>query len=142
MPETAAVSLLVSLGCSELTGLVPGGIIVPFYFALYADDPVRIAATVVSALLSLLAVRLLSRVMILYGRRRFAAFLLCGLFLRVLFALAWFGDLYMVGRLSVTIGYLVPGILAGSMDRQGIWKTLAALCGCVLFILLARVLLA
>lgn len=142
MPETAVVSLLVSLGCSELTGLVPGGIIVPFYFALYADDPVRIAATIASALLSLLAVRLLSRVMILYGRRRFAAYLLCGLALRALFALAWFGNLYMVGRLSVTIGYLVPGILAGTMDRQGIPKTLLALAGCVLFILLARVLLA
>ena len=50
MPETAAVSLLASLGCSELTGLVPGGIIVPFYFALYADDLMRVAATVATAL--------------------------------------------------------------------------------------------
>ena len=50
MNELAVLSLIVSLIFTELTNLLPGGIIVPFYFALYLDDPVKVAATVLSAL--------------------------------------------------------------------------------------------
>ena len=46
MNELAVLSLIVSLIFTELTNLLPGGIIVPFYFALYLDDPVKVAATV------------------------------------------------------------------------------------------------
>ena len=69
MSELALLSLLLSLIFTEVTNLLPGGIIVPYYFALYLDDPVKVAATVISALVAVGAVKLLSNVTILYGRR-------------------------------------------------------------------------
>ena len=37
MNELAILSLLVTLIFTEVTQLVPGGIVVPFYFALYLE---------------------------------------------------------------------------------------------------------
>ena len=141
MSELAALSLIVSLIYSELTGLVPGGIIVPFYFALYFTDPVKMGATLLSSILAFGAVKLLSRYTILYGRRRFAMYLIFGLLLKFLFSYLRFGDTYMLGQLSVTIGYLVPGILGSNMERQGMGKTLFSLVFCVLLIHLLQVML-
>ena len=53
MNELALLSLIVTLIFTEATALVPGGIVVPFYFALYLEEPVKIAATLVSALVAM-----------------------------------------------------------------------------------------
>lgn len=113
MNELAVLALLISLIFTELTNLLPGGIIVPFYFALYLDDPVKILATVISALIAMVVVKFLSRYTILYGRRKFALYLIIGILEKILFTYLYFGNSYMFYNLSMTIGYLVPGILAG-----------------------------
>lgn len=141
MSELALLSLTLSLIFTEVTGLLPGGIVVPYYFALYLDDPVKVAATVVSALVAVGAVKLLSGVTILYGRRRFAMYLIIGVLEKILFTYFYFGDSYMFFNLSMTIGYLVPGILGRQMERQGIGRTLGALAAVTLAIQLARVVL-
>lgn len=141
MSELAALSLIVSLIFTELTGLMPGGIIVPFYFTLYLTDPLKIGATVLSALLALGAVKLLSRYTVLYGRRRFTMYLLFGLLFKFLFSYLHFGNTYMLGQLSVTIGYLVPGILGNTMEKQGVGKTVFSLGFCVLLLHLLLVVL-
>ena len=141
MSELALLSLTLSLIFTEVTGLLPGGIVVPYYFALYLDDPVKVAATVVSALAAEGAVKLLSGVTILYGRRRFAMYLIIGVLEKILFTYFYFGDSYMFFNLSMTIGYLVPGILGRQMERQGIGRTLGALAAVTLTIRLARVVL-
>ena len=141
MSELALLSLTLSLIFTEVTGLLPGGIVVPYYFALYLDDPVKVAATVVSALVAVGAVKLLSGVTILYGRRRFAMYLIIGVLEKILFTYFYFGDSYMFFNLSMTIGYLVPGILGRQMERQGIGRTLGALAAVTLTIRLARVVL-
>ena len=61
MNELAIVSLLVTLIFCEITQLVPGGIVVPFYFALYLEEPVKIVATLISALVAVGVVRLLEK---------------------------------------------------------------------------------
>lgn len=141
MNELAVLSLLVSLLFTEFTNLLPGGIIVPFYFALYLDDPVKIAATVLSALVAVGAVRLLSRFTILYGRRKFAMYLIIGILERILFTYFYFGDSYMFYNLSMTIGYLVPGILGREMEKQGVVKTLSSLTVVVLLVRLLQIVL-
>lgn len=141
MSELALLSLTLSLIFTEVTGLLPGGIVVPYYFALYLDDPVKVTATVVSALVAVGAVKLLSGVTILYGRRRFAMYLIIGVLEKILFTYFYFGDSYMFFNLSMTIGYLVPGILGRQMERQGIGRTLGALAAVTLAIRLARVVL-
>ena len=138
MNELAVLALLISLLFTELTNLLPGGIIVPFYFALYLDDPVKIIATIVSALIAMIVVKFLSRFMILYGRRKFALYLIIGILEKILFTYLYFGNSYMFYNLSMTIGYLVPGILARDMEKQGVAKTLGALTIVVLIIRLLQ----
>ena len=139
MNELAVLALLISLVFTELTNLVPGGIIVPFYFALYLDDPVKILATVISALIAMAAVKFLSRFTILYGRRKFALYLIIGILEKILFTYLYFGNTYMFYNLSMTIGYLVPGILGREMEKQGVLKTLGSLTVVTLIIRLAQI---
>lgn len=139
MNELAVLALLISLLFTEFTNLLPGGIIVPFYFALYLDDPVKIIATVVSALIAMVVVKFLSRYTILYGRRKFALYLIIGILEKILFTYLYFGDSYMFYNLSMTIGYLVPGILGREMEKQGVVKTLGALTIVTLIIRLVQI---
>lgn len=141
MNELAVLALLVSLIFTEFTNLLPGGIIVPFYFALYLDDPVKIIATVISALIAYVVVQLLSRYTILYGRRKFAMYLIIGILEKIVFTYLYFGNSYMFYNLSMTIGYLVPGILGREMEKQGILKTLGSLTTVVLVIRLLQIML-
>jgi len=141
MNELAVLALLVSLIFTEFTNLLPGGIIVPFYFALYLDDPVKIAATVASALIAVVIMQILSRYTILYGRRKFAMYLIIGILEKIVFTYFYFGNSYMFYNLSMTIGYLVPGILGREMEKQGILKTLGSLTIVVLVIRLLQILL-
>lgn len=141
MNELAVLALLISLIFTELTNLLPGGIIVPFYFALYLDDPVKILATVISALIAMVAVKFLSRYTILYGRRKFALYLIIGILEKILFTYLYFGNSYMFYNLSMTIGYLVPGILGREMEKQGVLKTLGALTAVTLIIRLVQIVL-
>lgn len=139
MNELAILSLLISLIFADVVGLMPGGIIVPFYFVRFIEEPVKIAATVVTALAAMLVVRILSNYTILYGRRKFALYLVAGLCFKVLFTYAWFGNTYMFYNLSMTIGHLVPGILGSTMEKQGIGKTLLSLGVVVLMIRLLQI---
>lgn len=141
MNELAVLALLISLIFTELTNLLPGGIIVPFYFALYLDDPVKILATVISALIAMVVVKFLSRYTILYGRRKFALYLIIGILEKILFTYLYFGNSYMFYNLSMTIGYLVPGILGREMEKQGVLKTLGALTAVTLVIRLVQIVL-
>ena len=134
MNELAILSLVVTLIFTEATPLVPGGIVVPFSFALYLEARVKIAATLVSALIAVGVVRLLGNVTILYGRRKFALYIIIGLVEKALFTYLYFGDSYLFYNLSMTIGYLVPGILGNQMEKQGCVKTLCAL-GVVVFLI-------
>ncbi len=119
--------VLVSLLYAELTGISPGGIVVAGYFVLYWNDPLRILLTLGISLLCLLVVRLLSRYMILYGRRRFAVYLLTGMLLKMAFALLYAEGPAGLPNLSLSIGYLVPGLLARDAERQGIVPTFLSL---------------
>ena len=139
MNELAILSLLISLIFADVVGLMPGGIIVPFYFVLFIEEPVKIAATVVTALAAMLVVRILSNYTILYGCRKFALYLVAGLCFKVLFSFTWFGNTYMFYNLSMTIGHLVPGILGSTMEKQGIGKTLLSLGVVVLIIRLLQI---
>jgi poly-gamma-glutamate biosynthesis protein PgsC/CapC len=109
----------------ELTDVSPGGLIVPGYLALFRHRPDRIALSLVIALLTVALLRLAGRFLILFGRRRFALFLLAGFAIRVVaeFFLPLVNPAF--GGLEA-IGWLIPGIVASDMDRQGVLKTLLA----------------
>jgi poly-gamma-glutamate biosynthesis protein PgsC/CapC len=124
--ETLLIGLVLALLWAEITDLSPGGIIVPGYFALYLDRPLRAAATLAVALLTLAIYRFLARRLILFGRRRFVLMVLVGAVL----SQAW---LLVPPRLFAApvelrvIGWVIPGILASSLARQKVLPTLASL---------------
>lgn len=124
--EAIAIGLVYGFIFFELTGLVAGGLVAPGYLALYVNQPMVLAVCLATALLTLVLIRLLSMVSVLYGRRRFIVSILLA------FALQWtLGSLLMgadfaQGRVEV-VGYIIPGLIAHEMDRQGIGKTLLAL---------------
>jgi len=124
--ETLLIGLLLALLYTELTEISPGGLIVPGYIALYLDQPLRVLATLLVAVLALLVYKGLSRYLILFGRRRFVLMVLLGAVL----AQAWFFLLPRLFHESLelrAIGWVIPGLLAGSLERQRPLPTLASL---------------
>lgn len=120
--EVVVFGVLLSLCFSELTGLVPAGLIVPGYLALALKTPQRVVYTLLIALLTWGVYRLLTRIMILYGRRRFAVMILLA------FLLNWIIELLpFLPYTPGIIGYLVPGIMAQSFERQGCLLSLLSL---------------
>lgn len=141
------LGLIVSLLFSELFGLAAGGLVVPGYIALYLTRPLDVAVTLGAALLTFFLVRIVSTFVIVYGRRRTALMILVGYAVGILLnralaaALESAADpatvavghtlgLAAAGRAAIetgVIGYIVPGLIATWLDRQGVVPTLAAL---------------
>lgn len=120
--EIVVAGVAISLIFAELTGLSPAGLIVPGYIALSMQTPRRVVYTLAVAVAAWGCARLLSRWMILYGRRRFAVLVLLAFAIDT--AVSSFGLLpYDPGL----IGVLVPGIMAQEMEKQGLVKSLLSL---------------
>lgn len=120
MNDYLLLGIFISLAFTELTDLSPGGIIVPAYFAMYSYDWKRLLGTVILALLCMAILHFLSKFMILYGRRRYAVYILTGILLKYLAGMTGAGT-------SVSIGSLIPGILGRDMERQKVLPTLIGL---------------
>jgi poly-gamma-glutamate biosynthesis protein PgsC/CapC len=126
MYETFFIGIVLAVFYVEVMDIYPGGIIVPAYIALYLDQPLRVLAIVLIALLSLLTHRFLSRFFILFGRRRFVMLLLLGaLWGQLLFLVT---PRVFAGATELrVIGWVIPGLLANNCERQRFWATLASL---------------
>jgi len=124
--ELPFIGLLISLAVIGLTGVYPGGIIVPSYLVLFLSEPERIVGTLVAALLTLFVYLLASRWLILFGRRRFVFLILVG----GLWAILWrwlFPTLFPVSVEFTVIGWVIPGLIANHFERQGVLVTLGSL---------------
>ena len=120
------IGLVVSLLYSELFGVAPGGIIVPGYLALAIREPLTVALTFGVALLTYFVVRVLGTVAIVYGRRRNVLAILIGFGLGTL-ARTLVGAGTPLGELGIdVVGYVIPGLLAIWMDRQGVVVTVTS----------------
>ena len=123
--ETLIVGIIFSLLFVEMFGLYPGGIIVPAYIALYLDRPLMAATTFGVAVICLLSFKVLSRFLLLFGRRRFVIFLLLGIFWSQVWHLV-FPHLF-AGNLELkVIGWLIPGLLANNLEKQEFVPTVTA----------------
>jgi poly-gamma-glutamate biosynthesis protein PgsC/CapC len=124
--ETLFIGIVIAVLYVEIMDIYPGGIIVPGYLALYLDQPLRVLVTILIAFLSLLTYRILSRFLILFGRRRFVTMILLG----TLWAELWFLLLPQVLSSPLelrAIGWLIPGLLANNLEKQKILPTLASM---------------
>ena len=124
--EVSFIGLILSLLFIGLTGYYPGGIIVPSYLVLFADQPLRFAGTWLAAVLTLLCYRFASRYVILFGKRRFVFMILAG----GLWTFLWLQLMPAVFPLSMefrVIGWVIPGLIANNFERQGIVLTTASI---------------
>lgn len=141
--QSIGLGLVVSLVFSEVLGLAAGGLIVPGYIALYLDQPLRILGTTVAALVTYGSLRLLSRFILLYGRRTLVFCVLAGfLFGYATRFLLIAGDWMGVGvdfTIVQSIGYIIPGLIAYWMLRQGIFETLCTMLMAAFIVRLALV---
>lgn len=133
------VGLTASLALAEVLSIAPGGYIVPGYLALTLDQPGRVLATIAIALATFLVMRVVGRFVILYGMRRFVLYLLVGFALGIGYAVA-------VSQHAQTpiaaVGFLVPGLIASWIDRQGVAVTLGSMMAVVIIARLALLLIA
>lgn len=125
--ETIGLGMLASLFLTETIGLAAGGIVVPGYIALYLQQPMRVVATILVGIITYLLVKFLSRYMLLYGRRLLVIAVLIGYLIGLLirlFPTITFTDF----KLDINVvGYVIPGLLAYWMNRQGIIETLTTM---------------
>jgi gamma-polyglutamate biosynthesis protein CapC len=125
--ETIGLGMLASFFLTETVGLAAGGIVVPGYFALTLNEPVRVVATILVALVTFLIIKLLSKVMLVYGRRMLLLGILVGYLLGYVTKIV--PPLSIAGlHLDVSvIGYVIPGLMAYWMNRQGIVETISTM---------------
>ena len=113
------VGLVISLLCSEIFGVSPGGIITPSYLALVCDDVKLVVFVYLIAALSYAVVTFAQRHFVLYGRRKFVFTIVVAVTLRAILGFAYpflpFEALILHG-----IGVVVPALLANQFSRQGI----------------------
>jgi gamma-polyglutamate biosynthesis protein CapC len=120
------IGLVISLLYSELFGVAPGGIIVPGYLALAIPNPLTVALTIGVALLTFFVVQVLATIAIVYGRRRTVLSILIGFLLGAL-ARNLVGAGTPLGPFDIdVVGYVIPGLLAIWMDRQGVVVTISS----------------
>lgn len=125
MVEAAiGLGLVISLIFAESLGLAAGGMVVPGYIALYIHKPLLVIGTVLASLLTLGTMKILTNYILIYGRRRIVFAVLLGFI---------FGSiakhLFVIPFPSTSIelssiGYIIPGLIANWMERQGAVRTL------------------
>ena len=125
--QAIGLGLVISLIFSETLGLAAGGMVVPGYVALMVHEPLRLLGTIIVSLATLGALKLLSRYALEYGRRRIVAAVLLGFVFGALsrdfFVLRLRGSLLEFQ----TIGYVIPGLIANWMERQGVTQTICVM---------------
>lgn len=124
--RTIAMSVVLGFIFSEFLGIATGGLVSAGYLAFFMGSPLRVAATLAVAVLIYFATRLLEKRVIIYGRRRFMTVILLSIIL------TWVVE--QIARTGITgldirmVGFIIPGLIANDMLRQGVVKTLAATC--------------
>jgi poly-gamma-glutamate biosynthesis protein PgsC/CapC len=129
-PEIAtiglAIGLVLSLVCYLTTNLSPGGMITPGWLALtLVEDYRRAGIVVLMTALTFGATKVLQRMVILYGKRLFAAVVLTGVLLQTTLAVLIQHD-YPLLFAHQTLGFVVPGLIAYQLVRQPPGATLLA----------------
>ncbi|MGW6298216.1 poly-gamma-glutamate biosynthesis protein PgsC [Peribacillus butanolivorans] len=120
------LGVTLSLIFSEKTGVVPAGLIVPGYLALVFDQwQIMLVIATISVVTYLIVTHGISRWVILYGRRKFAAMMITGICLKLLLDFV-----YPVMPFEIFefrgIGIIVPGLIANTIQRQGMPLTLGS----------------
>jgi len=132
------VGVILSLIFAEKFGINPAGLVVPGYLALIFDQPIMLLSVLIISCLTYFIVNNgISNWVILYGRRKFAAMSLTGMVLKFIFDLIY--PLTPFDMVEVSgIGVVIPGIIANTVQKQGVVITLSTtmLLTCITYVIL------
>ncbi|RKZ29825.1 poly-gamma-glutamate biosynthesis protein PgsC [bacterium] len=124
---SVGLGLVLSLGFAEWFGLAAGGLVVPGYIALFWNQPLKIVGTVIIALAAFGTVKVIANYTIIYGRRKLVLTVLIAFVYAWIFRYLAGGGLLSVAGALDPIGFIIPGLLAYWMDRQGVIDTLTTM---------------
>jgi poly-gamma-glutamate biosynthesis protein PgsC/CapC len=111
-----------SLIFHEVFGLAAGGIVVPGYIALNFHDPYKLVGTLIVSIVVWLCIKLIGQFIFIYGRRRMVLAVLLGFIIG--YISKWIFAKYADPVPLEVIGYIIPGLIANWMERQGLYKTI------------------
>ena len=119
------IGMVLSLFLTETLGVTAGGIIVPGYIAMNLENPERLVITFGVSIITFLIIKLLSKFIMVYGKRRLVLALLIGFLLGYLSR----SENMITAGLGTTdfivIGNIIPGLIANWMDRQGVLRPIS-----------------
>ena len=145
------LGMIISLILTETVGVTAGGLIVPGYIALSLHNPHAVIFTFCISLFTLLILNLLSKFMMIYGKRRLVFCLILSFTLGSIIRDVplyfvtykpegyWLFSylniyLYNLNELlssysgeMIYIGWLIPGLISSWMDRQGALSTISTI---------------
>ena len=129
------VGVVLSLIFAEKFGINPAGLVVPGYLALIFDQPIMLLSVLIISCLTYFIVS--NGISILYGRRKFAAMILTGMVIKFIFDLLYPLTPFEMVEVS-GIGVVIPGIIANTIQKQGVVITLSTtmLLTCITYIIL------
>ncbi|WP_101842416.1 poly-gamma-glutamate biosynthesis protein PgsC [Halobacillus sp. Marseille-P3879] len=120
--------IVLSLFYTEKTGVLPAGLVVPGYIAMLFTFPVSVAVVfMISFITYLIVMKVIAKFTILYGRRKFTAMLTVGIVLKIVFDMAVPG--YSTPDVvdgMMAIGVIIPGLIANTIQKQGVLPTTAS----------------
>ena len=114
------LGMVLSLLLSESLGVVAGGIIVPGYIALHLQDIPSVFLTFMVSFITYFIIYLLSKKLLIYGKRRLILSLLLAFLIGLIFRT-------FIEMNVDYIGFIIPGLIASWMDRQGVVRTLSVI---------------
>ena len=123
--------MVVSFFIAELLGVTAGGIIVPGYIAFYLDAPEKILSTFFVSFIVFATLKVISKFVIVYGKRRFMLCICLGFIFGVsmdqyMYLFFSFGkDSFIFDRM--VIGNIIPGLIANWFERQGVVRTISSI---------------
>lgn len=121
------LGVILSMIFQEIVGVSAGGIVVPGYVALQMHEPFRLLGTFLVSFLTFGIIRILSNFMFIYGRRRLVLSILIGFVLGYLSRQAYVYHWLELDLEMQAVGFIIPGLIANWMERQGVLKTLLCL---------------
>lgn len=125
--EAVGIGMFLSLILTETIGLAAGGIVVPGYIALVLHHPVQVIATVLAGLVTYLIIKVLSNHIIIYGRRLLIISILMGYLIAYLTRISPTLTMNEFSLNIQTVGFVIPGLIAYWIARQGIIPTISAM---------------
>jgi poly-gamma-glutamate biosynthesis protein PgsC/CapC len=121
------IGIVINLVFFEVFGLAAGGMVVPGYMALSISDAASVITTLLASIFVFLILRFLSNFMLIYGRRHLVLSIMLGFIFGQTINILSSVNVFTLPYEVRIIGYIVPGLIAYWMERQGIVRTIATL---------------